>query len=398
MNDLTPLIHEVLPEVRALRRDLHAHPELGYEEVRTSARVAETLERLPGFDVRRGLAVTGLVATLDAHKPGPCIALRADMDALPMHEETGLEYSSRHPGRMHACGHDGHTAALVGAAMVLARIRDQLSGPVKLLFQPAEEGGGGGQRMVADGALEDPRVDAVFGAHNWPSSEHRFGDVALRSGPFMGGSLDFHIVIHGRGGHAAMPHRAIDPVLIGAHVVTALQSLVSRETDPTETLVVTVSRFNAGSAINVIPETARMDGTVRSLSPRALETAPARLRALAEGIAAAHGARAEVVLVPGYPVTSNDARAAAFACETAAAVFGAERVISDVPPVLGSEDFSFYQLARPGCFYFLGSRPEHLPSVPFCHHPKFDYNDDLLPLAIRMHCELARRFAPNWNA
>ncbi|MGH8018257.1 MAG: M20 metallopeptidase family protein, partial [Opitutaceae bacterium] len=212
MTDLTPLIDEVLPRMRQLRRELHAHPEPGFEEVVTSGKVASVLKTLPGFSVRTGVAVTGIVATLDAEKPGPCVALRADMDALAIHEETGAEYASKRPGLMHACGHDGHTAALLGAAIVLSRVRDDLKGPVKFLFQPAEEGGFGGQRMVKEGALEDPRVEAIFGAHNWPASDTEFGDVVLRPGALLGGSLDFHIIIHGRGGHAAMPHRAVDPI------------------------------------------------------------------------------------------------------------------------------------------------------------------------------------------
>ena len=396
MTDLKPLIAEVLPHVRQLRRELHAHPELGFEEAFTSRTVIATLENLPGLSLRSGVAVTGIIAVLDAGKTGPCVALRADMDALPITEQSGVEHASIRLGCMHACGHDGHTAALVGAALVLARVRHELAGPVKFLFQPAEEGGFGGRRMVEEGALEDPKVEAVFGAHNWPSSDLVLGDVATRPGPFMGGSVDFHITIHGRGGHAATPQRAVDPIYIGAQVVTALQSLVSRETDPVAALVITVGQFHAGSAVNAIPDSARIEGTIRSLSPELLGRAPARLKALAEGIAVAHGATADVKLIPGYPVTTNDARATHYVVEVATDVAGRERVLPARSPELTSEDFSYYQLARPDAFYFLGSRPADRALVPFLHHPQFDYNDDVLPLAIEMHCELARRFATRW--
>ena len=398
MIDLQPLIREVLPDVRRLRRDLHAHPELGYHEVETARRVAEILEKLPGLSVRRGVAVTGVVATLGPEKSGPCVALRADMDCLPIHEETGVAYASTRPGLMHACGHDGHTAALVGAALVLARTRDELAGPVKFLFQPAEEGGAGGRRMVEEGALEAPHAEAIFGLHNMPANDLTLGDVALRSGPFMGGSFDFMVDVCGRGGHAASPHTTVDPIYVGAQIVNALQSIVSRLTNPVDTLVITIGKFHAGTATNVIPEKARLEGTVRSLQPDMLAQMPDRLIALVRGIAVAHGATAEVTIQPGYPVTTNDARATIYASRVARAVAGEERVNTDYPPMLGSEDFSYYQLARPGCFYFIGTRPADEPAVPMCHHPKFDFNDDVLPLAINLHCELARRFAREWPA
>jgi amidohydrolase len=348
--------------------------------------------------VRRDVAVTGLVVTLDADKPGPCIALRADMDCLPIEEETGLGYASQTPGLMHACGHDGHTAALVGAAVVLAQLRDELRGPVKFLFQPAEEGGAGGKRMVDEGALERPRAEAVFGIHNMPANDLQLGEVAWRPGPFMGGSFDFVIEVTGRGGHAASPHTTIDAIYVGAQIVNALQALVSRQSNPVETLVVTVGKFHAGTATNVIPETARLEGTVRSLQPEVLGVMPDRLRAIVRGTAETFGASADLAIIPGYPVTVNDARAASYVERVARAVVGDRRVRPEYPPMLGSEDFSFYQLARPGCFYFLGTRPPHTVMVPLCHHPKFDFNDDVLPLAITMHCELARRFAREWGA
>ncbi len=398
MTDLKPLVNEVLPTVRALRRRLHAHPEPGYQEFETARCVGELLEALPGFKLRRDVAVTGIVATLDEQKPGPCIALRADMDCLPIVEETGAPYGSQKPGLMHACGHDGHTAILVGAALVLARLRDELAGPVKFIFQPAEEGGAGGKRMVEEGALENPHVAAIFGLHNLPAPDLALGEVALRPGPFMGGSLDFVIEITGRGGHAASPHTTVDAIYVGAQIVNALQAVVSRQHNPVETLVITVGTFHAGTATNIIPETARLEGTARSLSPAVLALAPDRIKAVASGIAATFGAKVDVTILPGYPVTTNDARAAAYTARVARETLGATHARIDYPPILGAEDFSFYQLARPGCFFFLGTRPLHLAQVPLCHHPKFDFNDDALPVGIIMHCELARRFARDWPA
>lgn len=397
MTDLKPIIARIVPRIRQLRRELHANPEPGYKEVATAARAAAMIEGLPGFSLRRNVAVTGVVATLDGNKSGPCVALRADMDCLPIQEETGLPHASTKPGLMHACGHDGHTAALVGAALVLAQVRDELRGPVKFIFQPAEEGGAGGRRMVEEGALENPHVEAIFGHHNMPGSDLALGDVVLRPGPFMGGTCDFAIEVRGRGGHAAAPHTAVDPIYVGAQIVNALQSLVSRTNNPVETLVITVGRFHAGTATNIIPECAQLEGTIRSLSPEVLRLAPERVAALARSIAAAHGAIAEVRLMPGYPVTVNDTRAAEYVASVSRVVAGADHVHANHPPSLGAEDFSYFLQARTGCYYFIGTRPPDTPAVPFCHHPRFDYNDDALPLAIEMHCELARRFAASWN-
>jgi len=397
MTDLKPIIERIVPRIRQLRRELHALPEPGYKEVATVARVAAMLETLPGIALRRNVAVTGLVATLGANRPGPCVALRADMDCLPITEETGLPYASTRPGLMHACGHDGHTAALVGAALALSQIREELRGPVKFIFQPAEEGGGGGRRMTEEGALENPHVSAIFGHHNMPGADLVLGDIALRPGSFMGGTCDFAIEVRGRGGHAAAPHSTVDPIYVGAQIVNALQGLVSRMSNPVETLVITVGKFHAGTATNVIPEIAELEGTIRSLSPEVLKNAPERLAALARSIASAHGAIAEVKLFPGYPVTVNETRAAAYVADVARAVTGPKRVKADYPPILGAEDFAYFLQARTGCYYFVGTRPADKPTVPFCHHPKYDYNDDALPVAIEMHCELARRFAETWN-
>lgn len=397
MTPLKPLIAEVLPGIVELRHQLHENPELGFKEVETAKRVAEILRNLPGFTVRTGVADTGIVALLGAEKSGPCVALRADMDCLPIEEETGLPYSSKKPGLMHACGHDGHTSALVGAATVLSRISDELSGPVKFLFQPAEEGGAGAERMIVEGALENPRPEAIFGLHNHPGADLNFGDIAFRSGPFMGGGFDFRIDVHGKGGHAAAPHSSIDPIYIGAQILNALQSLASRSTNPIETLVVTVAKFHAGTATNIIPDTACLEGTVRSLQPRLLEQARERIEKISSAVAGAHGGSTEVIFRPGYPVVLNDPRAAAFVQKTAATVAGPEHTRPGCEPLLASEDFSFYQEKCPGCFFFVGSRPADKPKVPMWHQSRFDFNDDILPIAMEMHCELARGFGTSWR-
>lgn len=397
MTPLKPLIEKVLPEITQLRHELHENPELGFQEVETSKRIAGILEGLPGFTVKTGVAETGIVALLGSDKPGPCVALRADMDCLPIEEETGLPYASKTKGLMHACGHDGHTSALIGAAKVLSEVANELSGPVKFIFQPAEEGGAGADRMVDEGALENPKIEAIFGLHNNPSAALNLGDIAFRSGPFMGGGFDFEIEVMGKGGHAASPHTAIDPIYIATQIVNALQAMASRSTNPIETLVVTVAKFHAGTATNIIPDTASLGGTVRSLQPQLLEQAHERIEKIAVAVASAHSGQAVVSFRPGYPVVLNDHRAAAFVRETAEAVAGPDHTRPAIDPLLASEDFSFYQERCPGCFFFVGSRPADKPHVPMWHQSTFDFNDDILPITIEMHCELARRFAATWK-
>ena len=396
MTPLAPIIEKHLPRIRALRHDLHANPEPGYEEFETSDKVAAILAKLPGFSVRRKVAVTGIVATLDAGKPGPCVALRADMDCLPITEETGLPYASRKAGLMHACGHDGHTAALVGAALVLHEIRDELKGPVKLIFQPAEEGRFGAKRMIDEGALDDPPVAAIFGFHNEPQPELEFGRIATRPGPFYGCGAVFELNVTGAGGHAAMPQQCVDTILIASHIVTALQSIASRNTDPVETLVVSVTRFHGGTTHNVIPGTVELGGTIRALSAERLEFAQRRMNEIAGSTAAAFGGSASGKFKPGYPVMMNDPHAVAYCAAVARDVAGADRVSDTFPPTLVSEDFAFYLHRVPGAYFKVGTRPPEIPVMPGLHHPEFNFNDDILPLAISMHVELARRFADGW--
>ncbi len=388
-------IEAVLPRVTNLRRDLHAHPELGYEERRTARIVAEELRSLPGVEVRTGIAGTGVVALLGAGLPGPCAALRADMDALPLEEASGVPHASKYPGKMHACGHDGHTAMLVGAAHVLHAFADELRGPVKLIFQPAEEGGGGALKMREAGVLRNPDVAAVFGLHNMPSPDLSAGDIALCDGPMMAGAGVFEITVRGRGGHAAVPQACVDPVYVGAQIVNALQSVVSRSNDPLDSLVVSVTKFNAGSARNIIPETAVLAGTFRALDAAVLRQAEERIRARAEDVARAFGAVAEVDIRLGYPPVVNDPRANALVRDAAVEAGTGDR-LKTTRPILGSEDFAYYLEEVPGCFWFLGSRPAARPQVPFCHNPAFDFNDAVLGDGIFMHVEIALRFAELW--
>ena len=397
MTDIAPLVNELFPALREFRRDLHAHPEPGHEEVRTAGKVAEQLHQLEGLRIREGVGgSTGVVAVLGAEKAGPAVALRADMDCLPMTEETGLPHASTRPGFMHACGHDGHTTALLGAARVLHAVRDELTGPVVFIFQPAEEGGFGGQRLCEDGVLDDPRVEAVFGLHNMPVPELEFGAVGLRPGALMGGGMNFFITITGRGGHAAMPQLASDPIVMGSQVIAALQTLVSRHSDPLESVVVSVTQFHAGTTLNVIPGEAQLAGTIRSLSPALLESVPERMRQMVTDLVAALGGQAELTFKPGYPVTYNDTRAAAFITQVAGGVVGEAQVNTSYPATLGSEDFSFYLQQRPGAFYFVGTKPPGSGEVPFLHHPRYDFNDEALPRLVTLHVETARRFAREW--
>lgn len=398
--DVTSLekqIEAVVPEIVSLRHHLHAHPEIAYEETETASRIVSELRDLPGMEIQTGVGGTGVVALIASDKSGPCVALRADMDCLPIVEETGAPYASTKQGMMHACGHDGHVSALVGAAKVLANTAGQLNGPVKFLFQPAEEGRGGAKRVIADGALENPRVAAVFGFHNWPAPDLEFGEIGLRVGGFMGGSCDFRIRIVGRGGHAAIPHLAIDPIRVGAEIVTGVPGFVESENQKDESLVITVAHFDAGNTVNVIPETAFLEGTIRSLSTEQMVRVPERFARFVETQARKFGASAEVELIPGYPVTTNEAKCTDIVHAIATDLFGSDRVKLPFPPVLAAEDFSFYQEIRPGCFYFIGVRPPENAAVPPLHHPKFDFNDNILPQAIRMHCEIALRFAENWS-
>lgn len=373
-----PVINRIAafqPEMQAWRRDIHAHPELGYEEYRTSEMVARLLAEW-GIEVHRGIAGTGVVGVLRNGGSGRAIGLRADMDALAMPEETGLDHASRNQGRMHACGHDGHTAMLLGAAKYLAETR-QFDGTAVFIFQPAEEGGAGGQRMVQEGLFRRFPVDQVFAVHNDPST--RLGEMTVVSGPVLAAADGLDIRVRGRGGHAARPHLAIDPVLVGAQIVVGLHQIVSRRVDPLDSAVISLCQFSAGSARNVIPDSAEIRGTVRTLLPRTQDEMERLITQAAQGIAALNDAAVEVDYRRGYPPTVNHPAETERAARAAAKVSGAERVIRDAPPIMGGEDFSFMLLERPGCFLRLGQADGAKGAVPV-HNTRYDFNDDLLPI------------------
>ena len=387
------LIQAALPGLTQLRHDLHEHPELGYEEERTSARILSELQELPGLSIRTGVAETGVVATLGADKPGPCVALRADMDALPIQEQSDRSYASKVPGKMHACGHDGHVTCLVGAARVLTALADELPGPVKFVFQPAEEGGAGGRRMCEEGVLADPEVTAIFGLHGWPTL--KIGEIALRPGPVLASSDKMEITVRGRGAHAAFPHQGIDPIVIASHVIVALQTVVSRTTDPLDSAVVTVARVVGGSGYNIIPPQVELAGTVRTLNSRTRQRIHRRIAEVAEGTASALGGGAEVEIFDGYPVLENDPVATDFVERTVAEA-GAGISFQSMDPVMGGEDFAFYAQRIPAAFYALGVCPAGVDQYPHLHQPNYDFSDGAIPHGVRMHVEVARRFRDNW--
>jgi amidohydrolase len=390
MNRIAALVEDLLPSITSLRHDLHACPEVGYEEHETSRRVLSELEKIPGLHIRSGVAKTGIVATLNADRPGRCVALRADLDALLITEATGLPYASRNPGRMHACGHDGHMSCLVGAAAVLSRLAPDLPGKVKFIFQPAEEGGGGGAAMCDAGVLDDPRVDAVFALHGWPDVD--LGCVELSPGPTMASTDRWELTVHGVGAHAAFPHRGVDPIVVASHIVTALQTIVSRTIDPLDSAVVTVAKFHAGTAANIIPENAELEGTMRALNPEVRSKVRARIEEIATRTAAAFGATAEITFGRGYPVTMNDAACARLVADTAADVLGADRVSTQARPSMGAEDFSFFAERVPATYWRLGVGQGPIDQRPMLHQPTYNFPDAALQTGIRMHCEIVARF------
>jgi hippurate hydrolase len=384
-----PVINRIAafaPEMAEWRRTIHQHPETCFEEEMTSELVAQKLAQW-GIEVHRGIAKTGLVGVLRNGSSGRSIGLRADMDALPMPEETGLPYASKVPGKMHACGHDGHTTMLLGAAKYLAETRN-FDGTVHFIFQPAEEGGAGGKVMVDEGLFSRFPCDAVYGVHN--DTELKLGECSVVAGPVLAASDRLEIHISGTGGHAARPHTTIDQVLVGAQIVVALQSIVARRVDPLDSAVISLCQFHAGTASNVIPETAEIKGTVRTLRPETQDAMERLITQIAEGTAAAHGAAARVIYRRGYPPTVNHAAETERAALAAAKVMGTERVIRQRLPKMGGEDFSFMLLERPGCFVNLGQADGAKGSVPV-HNTKYDFNDDLLPVGASFFAALVEQ-------
>jgi amidohydrolase len=357
-------------KIVALRRDIHREPELGFDTGKTAEKVLAALDGLP-LDVETGVAENGIVATLKGEGDGPTVALRADMDALPILEDTDLPFASETEGKMHACGHDGHTSMLVGAAHALSGMRDRLDGTVKFVFQPAEEGGGGGKVMVDEGVADD--VSSIFALHLWPGLP--FGKVATKAGPIMAAADAFEMEVKASGGHGAMPHLASDAIAIAAQVVTALQTIVSREVDPVEPAVLTVGEIGAGTAFNIIPDKARLGGTVRTLNADLRRKMPARIEELSRGIARGMRGDVELDYTFSYPVTVNDEVATGLALDVAEDLFGHDSVLELPNPSMGGEDFAFFLEKVPGAFIWLGVGED----ISGLHTPRFAFDEEILP-------------------
>ena len=380
----------------ALRRDIHAHPELGLEEDRTASLVAARLSA-SGIPLHRGLARTGVVGIVhgrDGGASGRAVGLRADMDALPVQEQNAFDHRSRHPGKMHACGHDGHTAMLLAAGHELVRTRN-FDGTVFLIFQPAEEGRGGAQMMVAEGLFERFPMEAVFGLHNWPGLAA--GTFAASAGPVMASASTFKVVVHGRGAHAAMPHLGLDPVTVACQIVQSLQTIVSRNVRPIDAVVLSVTTLHAGEASNVVPDRCTLEGTVRTFSVAALDVVEARFKAVAEHTAAAHGTTCEVEFLRRAPPVINSPHEAEFAAQVMRDLVGPERVVAQEPS-MPSEDFAFMLQAKPGAYVFLGHGEGahrlagHGLGPCMLHNPSYDFNDALIPLGATYRVRLAEQW------
>jgi hippurate hydrolase len=363
-------------EITEWRRDIHAHPELQYDVQRTAATVADKLKAFGCDEVVTGIGRTGVVGVIRGSRTGGAsrkvIGLRADMDALPIEEATSVPYRSTVPGKMHACGHDGHTAMLLGAAKYLAETRN-FAGTAVVIFQPAEEGGAGGRAMVQDGLMDRFGIEEVYGMHNFPGMP--IGQFAIRPGPIMASADSLTNDIEGKGGHAARPHMSIDPVLVGAQIINQIQSVVSRNVDPLKAAVVSICMFQAGHADNVIPQTAKLRGTARSLAPDVRDLLEKRLHEVVEGTARVHGATARLAYRRGYPVLENHEGQAAFAASVAGEIVGNDKVNTAMAPVMGAEDFSYMLQARPGAFIFVGNG-----DTAGLHHPAYDFNDEVIPI------------------
>jgi hippurate hydrolase len=388
-----PIVNRVADlhnEIKEWRRDLHAHPELRYDVHRTAGSVADKLKSFGCDEVVPGIGRTGVVGVIRGRKTSNesgnkvgnrVIGLRADMDALPIEEETGLPYKSTVPGKMHACGHDGHTAMLLGAAKYLAETRNFI-GTAVVIFQPAEEGGAGALAMVNDGLIKRFGIEEVYGMHNYPGLP--VGQFAIRPGPMMAAADHLAIEIEGKGGHAARPHLAIDTILVGAQMINQLQSIVARNIDPLQSAVVSICMFQAGQTDNVIPQRAILRGTARSLTSEVREVLQKRIGEVVEGTAKIYGATAKITYTNGYPVVINHERQTAFAAVVAREIAGKDKVDVDVPPVMGAEDFAFMLNERPGAFIFVGNG-----DTAGLHHPAYDFNDETIPIGTSYWVRLA---------
>ncbi len=391
-------ISGIVSSMRALRRDLHAHPELCFEENRTAEIVARELKACGLDEIHTGVGKTGVVGVLRGKTPGKkMIGLRADMDALPMTELNTFAHASKFKGKMHGCGHDGHTATLLAAAKAMSTERD-FAGTVVFIFQPAEEGGGGAKAMIDDGLFERFPCDAVFAIHNWPGL--RVGEFGMNPGAMMASSNEFEITIKGKGAHAAMPHLGVDPVLVASHLIQAFQSLISRETKPVDAAVLSVTQINAGEATNVIPDDCMMKGTVRTFSVGALDTIEAGMQRICNQLPPAFNAHADFKFLRNYPPTINHANEAMFAADVAAEIVGESMVQRHVEPTMGAEDFAYMLLEKPGAYIFLGNGDTsglhrasgHGLGPCTLHNPSYDFNDDLIPIGATFWQLLAKRY------
>lgn len=382
MLDLRPLVREERDFIVAVRRELHQIPEPAYTEEKTSSAVVRVLEA-EGLDVRTGIARFGVVGLLNSGNAGPTLMLRADMDALPISEETGLPFASAHEGAMHACGHDAHMAIALGAARVLNKIKETLKGSVKFVFQPAEEGPGGAKPMIEEGVMENPKVDYAVGCHLWPGSPE--GTIGVKAGPVMAAMNRFDIRIFGSQGHGAMPHLCVDALEVGTQVVNALQRIVSRQMDPMKPCVVTIGSFHAGQAFNIIPGEAVLSGTTRTFDMEIWNSWEDRMRRILQGVCDSMGARFELEFEFGYPPTINDASMADLVRRCAQQTVGGDRVF-EPEPTMGGEDMSYYLQKAKGCYFFLGvGRPGGAP----LHNAKFDFNEDVLLVGVETCCRIA---------
>ena len=380
------LLHDEMTE---WRRDIHQHPELKFEENRTSDLVAAKLEKF-GIEIHRGLAKTGVVGTI-RNGDGPSIGLRADMDALPLEEKNTFKHASSNPGKMHACGHDGHTAMLLGAAKNLAS-KKKFKGTVHFIFQPAEEGGGGGELMIKEGLFEMFPADSVYGLHNWP--EMPAGIFGVGSGPIMAAADSFDLIINGLGGHAAMPDKCIDPIVIASQVVNALQAIPSRNTHPVDSLVISVTQIHAGDAYNVIPDSVTMKGSVRTFQTETRKEIPSSMLRVAEGVCQAFGANCELNYMLGYPATVNSVPETDISAKAVVDLLGEDNIIRNPTPSMASEDFSYMLEKRPGCYVWLGIGPKEGVSTELLHSSRYDFNDDVLTIGASYWVKLVENELP----
>jgi amidohydrolase len=389
-------ILELQSEIRAIRRDLHAHPELRYEEHRTAEIVATKLREW-GLEVTTGIGGTGVVGTLRRGTSTRAIGLRADMDALPVQEQNAFDHASRHEGKMHACGHDGHTAMLLAGARWLAT-HGGFDGIAHFIFQPAEEGGAGAQKMIDEGLFERFPCEAVFGMHNWPGMS--VGQFGVTPGPMMASSNEFEITVRGKGAHAALPQNGIDPVLVATHVVQALQSIITRNKKPIDAAVLSVTEIHAGNATNVVPDNAIIRGTVRTFTIETLDLIETRMKAIVEQLPPAFGATGALHFHRNYPPTINDRAQTEFAVSVMRELVGDANVNAACEPTMGSEDFAFMLLAKPGCYVFIGNgdgshrHAGHGMGPCMLHNPSYDFNDELIPLGGSYWARLVQRFLP----